>query len=513
MKISRSKLRAGLVAGPLTLAAAGLLVAAAPLKGVVSHSPPGRQLPPVVLSPETLDIANSLSSAFRTVSSQVLPSVVAIENRPDRSWQQSSSGMNGPGGDNLGKENPFKGTPLEDMFRNQHPMSPAPPQMQGGLGSGVIIDSSGIVLTNNHVVAGGGKVIVRTHDGREFVATDVFTDPQTDIAVVKFAGDTNLVAAQLGDSDVTAVGDWAIALGQPFGLESTVTAGIISAKNRGIGITPRENFIQTDAAINPGNSGGPLVNLHGEVIGINTAISSRDGGSNGIGFAVPSNLARWVSDQLISTGKVQRSYLGVGIQPVSYELASQLGVAPRSGVVVTSVMPNTPAAKTGMRSGDVIVKFGGQAVKTPQQLQIAVERSTLGKAVTVDVMREGKMIELSYEPAVQPGDFGVSEKESPKSNGEGIRMKSLGVELAPMTDELAQKMGIDQQGGLVVLSVQNGSPAAEAGLEPGMVISHVNRQAVTSVSEFERIVKADDDDSILLLVRNEQGSRFVVLHR
>ena len=209
---------------------------------------------------------------------------------------------------------------------------------------------------------------MRTHDGRPFVATDVWTDPKTDLAVVKIDGASDLTAAMLGDSDQAEIGDWVIALGQPFGLESTVTAGIISAKHRGIGITARENFLQTDAAINPGNSGGPLVNLRGEVVGINTAIHSRSGGNNGIGFAVPSNLARWVSDQLVNTGTVKRAYLGVGIQPVSGDLADALAVQPRGGVAVTDVFPDTPAAEAGLKSGDVIVRFGWQARQLPASL-------------------------------------------------------------------------------------------------------------------------------------------------
>jgi serine protease Do len=466
-----------------------------------------------VVSPETLNIANALSDAFRGVSNKVLPSVVAIEHRPDTSWQ--ASGSSGAAQDNFpGGENPFKGTPLEDMFRHRSPMMPpGAPRSQGGIGSGVIIDSSGIVLTNNHVVAGGGKVIVKTQDGREFVATEVLTDPQTDIAVVKFDGDNSLTAATLGDSDQTAVGDWVVALGQPFGLEGTVTAGIVSAKNRGIGITDRENFIQTDAAINPGNSGGPLVNLHGEVIGINTAISSRDGGNSGIGFAVPSNLARWVSDQLIATGKVQRSYLGVGIQPVSYELASQLGVNPRGGVAVTNVFPDTPAAKTGLEAGDVIVKFGGIAVTTPQKLQLEVERSAIGQSVAIDVIRDGKPIVLTFEPATAPGDFGANTGNSRGRDGEGVKMKSLGIEISPMTSDVAKQLGMQGTTGLVITSVQEASPAASSGLKPGMVIVQANRKDVQTISEFESIVSADDDGSILLLVRTDSGSRFVVVQR
>ena len=277
------------------------------------------------LSPEVeqaIESANNLSTAFRTVANRVLPAVVAIENRPSMAWQQAGQVQPSQEGlpDGSGGENPFKGTPLEDMFRGYQfrrgPSGDSQPggHMQrqpspGGIGSGVIIDTSGIVLTNNHVVAGGGEVTVKTQDGREFTAVEVWTDPKTDVAVVKIDA-TNLVAAPLGDSDVVEIGDWVLALGQPFGLESTVTAGIISAKNRTMGITDRENFLQTDAAINPGNSGGPLVNLRGEVIGINTAISSRSGGNEGIGFAVPSNLARWVSNQLVSSGTGTSRLLG-----------------------------------------------------------------------------------------------------------------------------------------------------------------------------------------------------------
>ncbi len=249
-------------------------------------------------------------------------------------------------------------------------------------------------------------MVVRTQDGREFEATQVLSDPQTDIAIVKVDTSESLPFAKLANSDLTQVGDWVVALGQPFGLESTVTAGIVSAKNRGIGITARESFIQTDAAINPGNSGGPLVNLQGEIVGINTAISSQSGANAGVGFAVPSNLAGWVKDQLLDNGRVQRAYLGVGIQPVSFELASQLGVPARSGVAITDVLPETPAAKTGFQAGDVIVKFDGKPVTSPQQLQLVVERSALGKRLPVEVIRNGKSMVLTYEPATAPESFG-----------------------------------------------------------------------------------------------------------
>lgn len=505
MENSRSKLIASLMTVPLAIAATGLLIAAGPPQTLPQEAAK------IATSEEVLNTANSLSSAFRNVATHVLPSVVAIENRPDRSWQAAKQSKPS-GGDDAEQPNPFRGTPFEDMFRDQGGMSPERKQRpsQGGIGSGVIIDSAGIVLTNNHVVTGGGKVIIKTHDGREFVATEVLTDPSTDIAVVKFSGDSTLVAAKIGDSDSMEVGDWVVALGQPFGLESTVTAGIVSAKDRGIGITDRESFIQTDAAINPGNSGGPLVNLRGEVIGINTAISSQGGGNNGVGFAVPSNLAHWVSEQLVANGKVNRSYLGVSIQPVSYELSTQLGVAPKSGVAVTNVFPNTPAAKAGLMAGDVITNFGGIAVTTPQQLQIAVERSPMGKPLTVDVVRDGKAMDLIYQPEAAPGDFGAETKS--KAKPDGVKMQSLGLEIGALSADVAKQLEMEGQAGVVITQVQDDSAAAKAGLEPGMVIVQVNRTKVTSADDFQKLVAADNDGSVLLLVRSEQGSRFVVIN-
>jgi len=472
-----------------------------------SHPSPLANLSPQEM--QAVDSANSLSSAFRAVSSQVLPSVVAIENRPKLAWNTQGKSIPSQNG---------QGTPLDEMLRRFG--APQPPQggerapepaPQGGIGSGVIIDSSGIILTNNHVVAGGGEVTVRTHDGREFVATNVWTDPQTDLAVVKISGADDLVAAALGDSDAISIGDWVMALGQPFGLESTVTAGIISAKHRGIGITPRENFLQTDAAINPGNSGGPLVNLRGEVVGINTAIHSRSGGNEGIGFAIPSNLARWVSDQLIHSGAVKRAYLGVGIQPVTQDLAKQLSVKPRGGVVVTDVFPDTPATEAGLEPGDVIVRFGDKPVTSPQALQLAVERSPLGEAQSIEIVRDGQPMELTYIAAEPAGEFAAKAGAESKPHR---RDEDLGIEIAPMTGDVAEQLGFSGTEGVVITSVREGSPAAESGLSPGMLIVEVARQKVTTIDEFEAAIKkhrGEPSDGILLLVRSEKGSRFVVV--
>ncbi|TWU38908.1 putative periplasmic serine endoprotease DegP-like precursor [Novipirellula aureliae] len=509
----------------LGIAASAALIAGVAISGATFVSADQAVKNPLAdLSPQqaaAIESAQSLSSAFRTVSSRVLPAVVAIENRPAVAAMTKQKVQ--PSSEPFGGQNPFKGTPFEDMFndgtfngrRFQMPPNMEPPsgsRPSAGIGSGVIIDPSGIILTNNHVVAGGGEVIVRTQDGREFVATDVWTDPKTDVAVVKIENATDLVAAVMGDSDQVEIGDWVLALGQPFGLESTVTAGIISAKHRGIGIADRENFLQTDAAINPGNSGGPLVNLRGEIVGINTAIHSRSGGNEGIGFAVPSNLANWVSDQLLNSGTVKRAYLGVGIQPVTQDIAKQLSVKPRGGVVVTDVFEGTPAEKAGLKSGDVIVRFNDQAVSSPQALQLIVERGAIGREQTIEVMRDGKSVMLKFVAEEQTSDFASADAKD--SQREGKRLENLGLEIAPVDAEVAKQLGVEGNSGVVITMVADGSPADDAGLKPGMLITQVDRQSVESVADFEAAIKQNREQKkggVLLLVRTEAGSKFVVI--
>jgi serine protease Do len=462
--------------------------------------------------------AKELSTAFRVAADQVLPAVVTIETTPRA--VPASEGPNARNENPYNGTNPFEGTPFEDFFRDspmgkgfRFDMPPMRPQPHRGMGSGVIIDPSGLILTNNHVVAGGGEVSVRLYDGREFKASAVYTDPKSDIAVVKLDDAKNLVAAKLGDSEKASVGDWVLALGQPFGLESSVTAGIISALHRGIGITARENFIQTDAAMNPGNSGGPLVNLDGEVIGINTAISSQSGGSNGVGFAVPVNLAKWVADQLAKGGTVRRAYLGVGIQPVTAAIAHQFNVKPREGVVVTEVYPNTPAARSGLKSGDVIVEYGGVTVTTPQELQLAVERSQIGRQHYVTIIRDGKRMDLPFTPEEQPNSFGaVGRSMNSESNPQTSKLEKLGLELSSLDESVAERLGMKGIQGVVITEVRPGSPADRAGLESGMAITHVSRKPVKTVAEATKAMESQDSTSgVLLLVRTAEGPRFFVL--
>ena len=310
--------------------------------------------------------ARALSQSFREAVKAVQPAVVMIKS--EAAMPVKLEGQTPGDDDSLG---PFGNMPeLRKFFKN---MPRAPHHGEGGLGSGLIIDASGVILTNAHVVRDGREITVRLHDGREYKATKVHTDPKADLAVLRIEGADNLTAAKLGNSDDAEVGDWVLALGNPFGLEGTVTAGIVSAKGRGIGLNERESFIQTDAAINPGNSGGPLVNLDGEVIGINTAISSSSGGNEGVGFAIPINLAKWVAKQLTDGDTVHRARLGVMIQPLTHELAQQFGMKAHEGVLVAGVSPDSPAAKVGFKAGDVIVEFAGKAVASPQELQGLVE--------------------------------------------------------------------------------------------------------------------------------------------
>lgn len=479
--------------------------------------------PPVSDAEATRAIASAkdLSTAFRVAAARVLPSLVTIETTGKEAEKSK-----GDDPDNRSRRrNPFEGTPFEDMFKDAPfghdlPFDLQPDRrQQDGVGSGVIIDTSGLIMTNSHVVGGGKNVnvLVRLSDGREFKAVDVRTDPKTDIAIVRIEGAKDLVAAKLADSDTISVGDWVLALGQPFGLESTVTAGIISATRRGVGINARESFLQTDAAINPGNSGGPLVDLDGKVVGINTAISSRGGGNDGVGFAIPVNMAKWVGDQLTKSGNVRRAYLGISIQQVTAREAKQFGVRPREGVLVSDVFPDTPAAKAGVKPGDVIVEFAGIKVASPRELQLIVERSDLGKPHELVVVRDQNPTTLTFIPEEQPSNFGEAARneESPESSepSESSELAAVGLEISELNATVARQLGMTGVHGVVITGVKADSPADRAGLKAGVVIVQINRHDVTSVKECEEAIKDyKPEEGLLLLIRTQQGSRFVVIN-
>ncbi len=511
----------------------GLWLVAAALLGLVgslvaAKLPGENAAKPEIDRDVAVNSARALSQAFRNAASDVLPSVVAIRTVPQVAERPR------PGRDGKTEEDSelpfreFRGTPSGDLFRDhpelrrffeQRPSVPrfgVPGPRAGGLGSGVVIDRDGIILTNNHVVAGAAKVSVQLQDGREFEAVEILRDPRTDLAVLRIDGASNLTPAKLGDSDAAEVGDWVLALGEPFGLEGTVTAGIISAKGRGLGIAEREDFIQTDAAINPGNSGGPLVNLDGEVVGINTAISSRTGGNQGVGFAVPINLAKWVAEQLIETGAVRRAYLGVVIQPVTHELSQHLGVKARQGVLVTEVMPDTPGERAGLEAGDVVVEFAGRKMTKPIELQGAVERKETGSEHPIVVLRDGERRQLKVTVGEQPVDFGrtLPRGVDPEADAkpERSQFEALGLQVENLTDEVAEHLGLQGHEGVLITEVQRGSPAAGAGLTAGVLITHVDRQPVADVNAFSEAVEAaSSEKGVLLRVRDRRGARFIVI--
>jgi len=352
---------------------------------------------------------------------------------------------------------------------------------QRSLGTGFIIDSKGLMVTNNHVIEGAEKIKVKLAEGKEHDAEVKGRDPKTDLALLQIKGPGPFPYLPLGDSDAIQVGDWVLAIGNPFGLGHTVTQGIISAKGRVIGAGPYDNFLQTDAAINPGNSGGPLINLKGEVVGINTAIVAT---GQGIGFAIPSNLAKSIIPQLEEKGKVTRGMLGVQVQTVTPELAKSFGLAEPRGALVAEVNPGTPAEKAGIKRGDIIIEFNGTPIKEMNELPRLVAATPPGTKVTVKVLRDGKektfsltVTELKEERQALLGD----EEEE-----EGI---SVGLAVENLTPELARRFGLKETQGVVVMRVVPGSAAAEAGIRPGDVILELNGQAVRSAIDLQAQLK------------------------
>jgi serine protease Do len=487
------------------LAAAAVVAALAPVSALADPA-----------AAEDLVHAQALSKAFRRAAETATPAVVVVrsESKPKK--------VTGRGPQRGRGDNPLKGTPFEGMFPDGLPEGfefnmPEGGRTPGrsGVGSGVIVDASGVVITNNHVVEGADEVTVELADGREFKAASIETDPESDLAVVKLADATNLPTAKLGDSDKLAIGDWVIAIGNPFELETTVSAGIISGKGRELGGIRRAQFLQTDAAINPGNSGGPLINLEGEVVGINTAIASNSGGYQGIGFAIPANLARWVTDQLIAKGKVERAYIGVQMGPLDTRMATKLGVKDRNGVLVNDVVPGSPAAAAGVQELDVITAFDGQPVKGTRSLQEIVERSAVGKPHTLTVFRDGEQMTLTITVKPLPSDLaqgGRPMKAEAESDGETFYSEEFGLEVRAK-GSLAEDAYAEFEG-VVVDRVDDDGIAAAAGIGPGMLIRKVGRTPVSSIAEFEAALASESAaDGVVLGVRTPRGNQVVLLKK
>jgi serine protease Do len=462
----------------------------------------------VPMDEKAIQHAEAISVSFRNVAKSASPSIVSIVTMTKgHSIEQAQFGFD----DNSPFRQFFENDPqLKRFFDRREFSTPRQTPQQRGMGSGFVIDESGIIMTNSHVVKGADEVKVRLSDGREFIASDIKTDARTDVAILRIKAPKGLKAIPLGDSNSMEVGDWVLAIGSPFGLDTTVTSGIISAKGRVPGINQREDYLQTDAAINPGNSGGPLLNLRGEVIGINTAISSRGGGNDGVGFAIPINMAKWVADQLIEKGEVQRGYLGVMIQDLNGPLAQKLNVTADAGALVAQVLADAPAAKAGLKPGDVVMQLDGHQVNSSKSLQDAVEKLEVGKAYDLQILRNGEKQTLSVTIEKMPADEQLA--QATQSDSSESSDDNLGLNVQELTSALRSKLNLPNVEGVVVSKVESGSPADNAGLKAGDVIEKVGNTKVATADEFKTAIENSKlEDGILLLVHSNGGSRFVVL--
>ena len=430
---------------------------------------------------------------------QIRPAVVNIA---------TSQKMHHPGFGGQGGNEPFE--QFFGQFFGGQPMPQREMERQS-LGSGFIISEKGFVLTNNHVIEGADKIHVRMADGREFDAKVIGADPKTDVALLKIqSAAVNFPYVMLGDSDALEVGDWVVAIGNPFGLELSVTHGLVSAKERTIGAGPYDDFIQSDALINPGNSGGPLFNLSGEVIGINTAITSR---GQGIGFAVPVNLAKQILPQL-ETGKIIRGWLGVSIQSLTPDLAQSLNLPSTKGALVAQLVRGGPAQKAGLKSGDVVTSLNGHPIATANELTREVASFAPGTKIPVEVTREGQTKSFKIRIGERPEDGQVLSEEGPGGGSDRAPSKpdALGLAVQPPNPDQAQAMGLGGGEGVVVANVRGDGPAAQAGVERGDVVLEVNRHAVHSVEEYQQAIsRMKAGEMALLRLQRQQASIYVAV--
>jgi len=449
---------------------------------------------PVATAPQPVMPGGS-SKNFVEIAKTVKPAVVNIA--------ATRSGKSGDGPHGSPFDDPFFRKFFGDEFFKRE--APQRDRKERGQGSGVIVDPNGIIITNNHVVNKADEIRVFLSDKREFKAKLIGTDAKTDIAVVKIEA-TGLTTVPFADSDQLEVGEFVLAVGSPFGLTQSVTMGIVSAVGRAsMGIAEYEDFIQTDAAINPGNSGGALVNVRGELVGINTAIFSQSGGNMGIGFAVPSNLSRSIMDQLIRTGKVVRGWLGVAIQELTPELAAQFGIADTKGVLVSDVMDESPAKKAGFERADIIVEYDGKPMDSPTHLRNAVAQTPIGRKVSVKLIRDKKPKTLELTIAEQPKSLAQSGAEESGESASPAGVLS-DLDVRELNEELAGRYGLKpSERGLVITRVKPGSPAEEAGVREGDMVLEVNRKAVGSIKAYERAASGLAKDQAVLLLLKRKG--------
>ncbi|MGE5320027.1 MAG: DegQ family serine endoprotease [Hyphomicrobiaceae bacterium] len=450
--------------------------------------------------------AEQLGRAFAAVAAHIKPAVVSVYSEKVVKMQLPAFPF--PFGADLFRQFFGQQAPPGSQFREyQVP--------QSGMGSGMILDKQGHILTNYHVVSDVDEIKVQLADNRSFEAKIVGADPRTDVAVIQITGKVpdDLPVVQLGDSDALQAGNLVMAVGAPFGLVQTVTSGIVSAKGRSdVGITAYEDFLQTDAPINPGNSGGPLVNMHGEVIGMNTAIAT--GGSGrfaGVGFAIPSNMIKAMLPTLVKGGQISRGMLGVVIQDVTKDLAAQFKLPTAAGALVAQVSKGSPAEKAGLQAGDVIVGFNGKAVQDTHQLRNLVAASAPGTRVNLDVIRNGTKQMISVTLGQMAAETPAATATTPPGKA-ADRLAALGLSVQTLTPELAKQFKLEDQTGVLISAVQPGSLASAANLQAGDLIVEADRMPVRNIGDLHRALDAAANDRILLLIKRQDASLFVVFH-
>ncbi|MGM0598504.1 MAG: Do family serine endopeptidase [Candidatus Rifleibacteriota bacterium] len=455
---------------------------------------------------KALEAAFSLEKAFIDVAHRLKPSVVNIrvEKQAPSSIRWSS-----PDG-NSGVEEFFR-----KFFKAPGFKMPEPDLKAKAAGSGVVIDAKGIILTNNHVIKNGSKIIVKLEDDTELQAEILGQDPQTDLAVIKVKPDKPLKPVVFADSDKVQVGQWCLAIGDPLGLEQTVTAGVVSALGRsGIGASTIEDFIQTDASINPGNSGGPLVDLNGKVIGINTLIFNAPG--SGIGFAIPSSMASKIARQIITSGKVQRPYLGITMQPVTDELSEHFGLEDRNGAVVIQIVEDSPAANGGLRTMDIIRSINGKQMKDTNDVQKYVLNHDIGDTLNLGVLRDGSEKIIGVKLERMPDSYGLAaadfiEKDKKEADPEN-QFEKLGFRVQQLNSDMAQSMELKNESGMVVTSIRSNSPADEGGLMTGDVIKQVNGKEIANEQDLlAAIEKGTRKNSSVFVVQRSGSPLFLVI--
>ncbi|MEK7434667.1 MAG: DegQ family serine endoprotease [Cyanobacteriota bacterium] len=470
----------------------GSLLVMKPMNNVVSYA--NNDAIKNVSSVTKYENIQGLSKAFIDVSKQVTPEIVSIYST--KVVKQKNN------------YNDYMDDPMFKKFFDV-PEHKGKDRKEQGLGSGIIVDSSGLILTNNHVVEGASEIKVTLSDKRKYTAKIIGTDPKTDVAVIKLEKASKLPVANLGDSNKLEIGEWVLAIGNPLGLTSTVTSGIISAKGRAdVGVADFEDFIQTDAAINPGNSGGALVNLNGQVIGINTAIASRTGGYMGVGFAIPINMAKKIMNDIVTKGKVSRGFLGIQIQNMTESMAKGLKADnPNTGIVVGDIFKDSPADKAGLKRYDVILELNGKEVTDVSAFRNVIASETPGETAKMTVLRDGKKIKIDIKLAemdnnIKKADKNTNDDENSEKTERQEADKKLGISVEPLSKDVLKQLGISKEvKGVVVSNIDENTNADESGLMKGDIIQEINRVKISDVKDFNKAIKPiKSGDSILMKV-------------